>query len=171
MADITIIQPYMREWNKRNPNDTFAELVKAEVFTVAGQDYVNLYLPIYVDGFLHKEKLMKGLSKGYSFISVQDALKQFFTNFPKYSKFYHTATSAADNDNPITFEQALKTADYNGFHLPKGYILVDKLPDTPVDAKPNIVLTATTPPKKIGIGWILLGIAVGGIVLYKIAKK
>lgn len=167
----SFVEEYINEWNKRNPNDPFANLVKAEVSTVGGGIDVNLYLPIYVGGVLHKEELMKRLSKGYSFISVQDALKHFFENFPKYSKFYHTANSAAENDNPITFEQALKTADYNGFHLPKGYILVDKLPDTPVDAKPNIVLTATTPPKKIGIGWILLGIAVGGIVLYKIAKK
>lgn len=168
----SIIQPYQEEWNRRNPNDPFAELVNGEVFTVGGQNCVDLYIPIYVDGYLHKQKLMQRLSKGYSFISVQDALKQFFVTFPRYTKFYHSEI-LSENNNPITFQEALKSVDFNGFHLPKGYILVDELPDTPLDVKPNLkVLPTPAPaPKKIGIGWILLGIAVGGLVLYKIAKK
>lgn len=181
MADITIIQPYMQEWNKRNPNNTFAELVRAEVFPVAGHNYVNLYLPIYVGGVLHKEKLMQTLSRGQSFISVEDALKHFFDKYPKFSDFDYatrkvdplapTEYFAPANDTPITFDIALRSADEKGFHIPCGYILVNELPKTLPDALPNTPPQTTTEKPKIGIGWILLGIAVGGLVLYKIAKK
>lgn len=176
----SFVEEYIKEWNKRNPNDAFANLVKAEVYPVAGQKYVKLYLPIYVGGVLHKEELMKRLSAGgYSFISVENALKNFFERFPKFSEFDFATREVnpngsygymvPPNDTAITFEEVLRSADENGFQIPRNYILVDKktdiLPNTPPPT------TNTTKSNKIGIGWILLGIAVGGIVLYKIAKK
>lgn len=169
---------YINEWNKRNPNDPFANLVKAEEYTVAGHNYVKLYLPIYVGGVLHKEELMKRLSAGgYSFVSVENALKNFFDKYPKFSEFDFAKREVKPgapigymvprNDTPITFEEVLRSADEKGFQIPRNYILVDKKPDI----LPNTPPPTTTEKSKIGIGWILLGIAVGGIVLYKIAKK
>lgn len=174
----SVVEEYIKEWNKRNPNDPFANLVKAKVYPVAGQNYVKLYLPIYVGGVLHQEELMKRLSAGgYSFISVENALKNFFDRFPKFSEFDFATREVKPgssygymvprNDTAITFEEVLRSADENGFKIPSHYILVDKKPDI----VPNTPPTTTTEKPKIGIGWILLGIAVGGLVLYKIAKK
>lgn len=174
MADIS--QAYIEEWNKRNPNDPFANLVKAEVYKVAGHNYVKLYLPIYVGGVLHEEELMKRLSaRGYSFISVENALKNFFDRFPKFSDFDFAKREPGaaygymvpTNNTAITFEEVLRSADEKGFQIPRNYILVDQK----TDILPNTPPPTTTEKPKIGIGWILLGIAVGGIVLYKIAKK
>lgn len=174
----SFVEEYIKEWNKRNPNDPFANLVKAKVYKVAGHIYVKLYLPIYVGGVLHEEELMKRLSAGgYSFISVENALKNFFDRFPKFSEFDFATREIKPgssygymvprNDTPITFEEVLRSADENGFQIPSNYILVDKKPN----ALPNTPPPTTTEKPKIGIGWILLVIAVVGIVLYKIAKK
>lgn len=170
----SVVEEYIKEWNRRNPNDPFANLVKGDV---GYHNIVRLYVPIYVGGVLHKGDLMQTLSRGVSFISVEDALKQFFRDFPKFSDFdfiYHKVEPGAPtgymvptNDTAITFEEVLRSADENGFKIPSHYILVDKKPDI----VPNTPPTTTTEKPKIGIGWILLGIAVGGLVLYKIAKK
>lgn len=168
------IAEYINEWNKRNPNDPFANLVKGEEYSGG---LVYLYLPIYVGGVLYKENLMESLTRGVSFVSVENALKNFFDRYPKFSDF-DFATRKIDpgaptgymvptNDTAITFEEVLRSADDNGFQIPRNYILVDKKPDI----VPNTPPPTTTEKPKIGIGWILLGIAVGGIVLYKIAKK
>ena len=170
----TVIQQYIDEWNRRNPNDPFANLVKGEEYT-GGQVY--LYLPIYVGGVLYKENLMESLTRGVSFVSVENALKKFFDRFPKFSEFDFATRKiepgakygymVPSNDTAITFEEVLRNADNNGFQIPRNYILVDAKPDI----LPNTPPPTTTEKPKIGIGWILLGIAVGGIVLYKIAKK
>lgn len=170
----SFVEQYINEWNKRNPNDPFANLVKGEVYS-GGQVY--LYIPIYVGGVLYKENLMESLTRGVSFVSVENALKKFFDRFPRFSDF-DFATRKIDplapisymvpiDDTPITFEEVLRSADEKGFQIPRKYILVDAKPDI----LPNIPPPTTTEKPKIGIGWILLGIAVGGIVLYKIAKK
>lgn len=170
----SFVEQYIKEWNNRNPNDPFANLVKGEVTTDGG---VNLYLPIYVGGVLHKQNLMEPLTRGVSFVSVENALKNFFDRFPKFSEFDFAKREVKPgapigymvprNDTPITFEEVLRSADEKGFQIPRNYILVDQKPDI----LPNTPPPTTTEKPKIGIGWILLGIAVGGIVLYKIAKK
>lgn len=171
----SFVEEYIIEWNRRNPNAPFANLVKGEV-TTDGRVY--LYLPIFVGGVLHKENLMEPLTRGVSFVSVENALKNFFDKYPKFSDFDFAtrevkpgapiAYMAPRNDTPITFEEVLRNADRNGIKIPSNYILVDKKPDILPNTPPP---TTTTTKSKIGIGWILLGIAVGGIVLYKIAKK
>lgn len=174
MADV--IQQYIDEWNRRNPNDPFANLVKGELINRLNS--VRLYVPVYVGGVLKKQNLMDTLStKGITFFSVENALKNFFQDFPKYSRYYTTfhkvdplapiQTAPVYDNEAITFEEVLRSADENGFHIPRNYILVDQKPDI----LPNTPPPTTTEKPKIGIGWILLGIAVGGIVLYKIAKK
>lgn len=174
----SVVEEYIKEWNRRNPNDPFANLVKGEEYS-GGQVY--LYLPIYVGGVLYKETLKESLTRGVSFVSVENALKKFFDRFPKFSDFDYatrkvnplapTEYFTPANDTPITFDIALRSADEKGFHIPRGYILVNELPKTLPDILPNTPPPTTTEKPKIGIGWILLGIAVGGLVLYKIAKK
>ena len=176
--DLVILE-YINEWNKRNPDDPFANLVKGEISKTGASNYIDLYIAINVGGILHKQKLMQKLSKGISFISVENALKEFFDTYPKFSDFdianrevdplAPTGHMVSTNDTPITFEEILRSADENGFHIPRNYILVDKKPDILPNTPPTT--NTTTTPKKNGIGWILLGIAVGGIVLYIFAKK
>ena len=106
----------------------------------------------------------------------ENALKNFFDRFPKFSDFDFAKREVKPgapigymvptNNTAITFEEVLRSADEKGFQIPRNYILVDQKPDI----LPNTPPPTTTEKPKIGIGWILLGIAVGGIVLYKIAK-